>query len=221
MESEQPFLKCACDLCGQRIEYPASYAGESTTCPACNAEIILPALAAVAVPPLMPSTSPPPPLPAQPPPAPIESEDEGVDDQEGHTEEQDYFDYLESEDGKIDEQVERLNFDWANNYREVTRDEVKRAWHHVKSKTDKAPETTELLDALEELLEDFRYHSPARAGYQMFYCIHCRGGIEYPFPPLPPGKGENYIKYEDAIWIPIVCPHCGKQTEVMGKWRDA
>jgi hypothetical protein len=118
--------------------------------------------------------------------------------------------YMESEDGLIDEETDQINFLWADDYRKVGREEVARAWHHAKQKKGAAPETTEILDSLEELFSDFRL-KPGKPGIMTEYCLYCRGEIEVELPQIEAGRK---IKPEDLVSVPITCPHCGAATEV-------
>ena len=127
------------------------------------------------------------------------------------------LDYEESEDGQIDDETYQLNSEWADDYREVTRDEVARAWAHIKRKTGKAPaaddsagRTIKLLDALEELFDDFRF-KPGKPGISTQYCFYCRGAIEIELPPI---AADRKITNEDLVSVSITCPHCGRATEV-------
>lgn len=127
------------------------------------------------------------------------------------TEQQKYLDYLESEAGEIDEEVDRLNSDWADDYREVTRQEVAQAWALLKSRNVATPSTVQLLDALEELFQDFRA-KPTKAGVMTFYCLYCRGALEIKPPPIAAGR---QITLADFIDITVTCPHCGRDTGAM------
>lgn len=78
--------------------------------------------------------------------------------------------YLDSDEARIDEEMMRIDTDYGEEYREVTRDEVAKAWALVKSRQAALPVTQDLLDALEELFSDFhpkeqdfsRYDSDSR-----------------------------------------------------------
>ena len=146
---------------------------------------------------------------------------EGMNRSEGRraiesAERNEFMDYLDSEDGQIDEETDRLNYDWADDYREVSREEVARAWAYIKQKTGKAPgadnpshRTIELLDALKELFDDFT-EKPTKPGVLTYYCLHCRGPVEIVPPRVPPGR---VITPAHFISISVKCPHCGQDTD--------
>jgi hypothetical protein len=124
------------------------------------------------------------------------------------TEQQKQLEYDCSEDGHIDAEFDDINFHWADRYREVTRDEVVKAWALVKSRKGEMPETMELLDALEELFTDFR-QKPGKPGVLTSYCLHCREPIE-----IKPPKVNRALTREDIIYVAVQCPHCGRDTTV-------
>jgi DNA-directed RNA polymerase subunit RPC12/RpoP len=63
--SDQPFLKCPCQNCGEAIEFPAQGVGLSVQCPHCSQKTVLtgPAPTAAVVAPAIPTTAAPPSLP--------------------------------------------------------------------------------------------------------------------------------------------------------------
>ena len=122
-----------------------------------------------------------------------------------------FMDYMETEDWQIDRTVDDLNSDWADDYREVTREEVAQAWALLKSRNVDRPSTIQLLDALQESFEDFK-EKPRKKGVLTCYCLHCRCPIEIKVPPVAPGRE---ITSADLIEITVTCPHCGQATSAL------
>lgn len=146
------YVKSECPHCSQHIEYPEEGAGLTIPCPTCGKSFKLTAG-----------------IPARPTPpeAGAHSSDTtrrtlaevlaAAQDQEA------IIAFLDSEEGQIEMEIERLNVDWAADYRKVTREEVEAAWAHVKRATGKPPgdgdpakSTLELRDAMIQLFPDYR-----------------------------------------------------------------
>ena len=77
--------------------------------------------------------------------------------------------YFDSEDFKMDMELSHINHFYEDEHREVTRDEIAKAWALVKSRRpgkptelsdSESPNMNELMDALEELFSDFKPKTP-------------------------------------------------------------
>ena len=128
---------------------------------------------------------------------------------EKRTAEQKQLEYYESEEFRVEQFTQDVNFDWADDYREVTREEVAKAWALLKSRNVETPSTVNLLDALEELFQDFKA-KPTKPGVLTFYCLYCRGTLEIKPPPIALGR---QITLTDFIDITVTCTHCGRETD--------
>ncbi len=134
---------------------------------------------------------------------------EEIEASEGTLEQQE-IEYLSSRDGKIDEYTERVNFDWAQDYREVTREEVASAFDCLDQHKPEWDSAADIVNALEAILPDFK-RRPGKRGISTSYCLHCRGAIEVSVPDI-----GRKITSEDIISVPVQCPHCGRMTDVIG-----
>ena len=136
---------------------------------------------------------------------------------ERQKEEQKSIDYMLSDDARIDDVFMHIDFNHANEYREVTREEVAEAWALVKSrKADKSelPDTEDLLDALEELFSDFK---PKKPDPFVYSCKHCAGKTKVRLPKITAlnfSSSSQFTK-EDVIQISASCRHCGRDIAAM------
>lgn len=122
--------------------------------------------------------------------------------------------YVASDKFKIDNELILINFDYADEYREVTREEVTRAWELVKSRQTEVPETSNLLDALEELFIDFK---PRGQDSSRYVCQKCgrKFKIRHPQVTIFPIPLSIQIPKEDVIAVAIKCPNCQSDVEVL------
>lgn len=121
------------------------------------------------------------------------------------------FAYMHSDEVRIDKAWMEID-----EFREITRERVAKAWAVVKSRmADKseAPDLTEIEDSLEELFPDFRPKQRDRITYQ---CEDCGGIFKVRPPRVSAIKRSSFIfcTEADRIQIKIKCPRCGRDKSV-------
>ena len=123
--------------------------------------------------------------------------------------------YWGSEECKIEDMTISIN-GFSDYTRDVTREEVAKAWALIKSGRPVGaalPKQIEVENALEKLNPDLI--KPKRPGVLWHnYCRYCRGQIEVMMPPYPIIHAKPTP--EDVVSILVVCPHCNRETETRG-----